>query len=71
MRRILPGVFTIGVSVSYVEILLLVFLFGKCLLYTYCQLEISTLDIQETITQVKQLSTFPCTGRHKSQGSLK
>ena len=71
MRRIVPGVFTIGVSVSYVEILLLVFLFGKCLLYTYCQPQNSTLEIQEIITQVKQLSTFPCTGRHKSQGSLK
>ena len=71
MRRIIPGVFSTAVRVSYVEILLLVFLFGKCLLYTCCQPQISTLEIQETITQVKELSTFPCMGRHKSQGSLK
>ena len=71
MRRIILGVFTTGVSVSYVEILLLAFLFGKCLLYTYCQLQNFALEIQETITQVKELSTFPCMGRHKSRGSLK
>ena len=71
MRRIIPGVFSTAVRVSYVEILLLVFLFGKCLLYTYCQPQISTFEIQETIAQVKELSTFPCTGRDKSQGSLK
>ena len=71
MRRIIPGVFSTGIRVSYVEILLLAFLFGKCLLYTCCQPQISTLEIQETITQVKELSTFPCMGRHKSQGSLK
>ena len=64
------GVFTIGVNVSYVEILLLISLFGKCLLYT-CKLQNTELEIQETITQVKELSTFLCMGKHKSQGSLK
>ena len=57
-------------AVSYVEILLLISLFGKCLLYT-CKLQNTELEIQETITQVKELSTFLCMGRHKSQGSLK
>ena len=68
IRWIRPRVSAIGVPV--VDICLLLFLFGMCLLYT-CRLRNIGHITQEAASQVKELCAFLCMGRCKSQGSLK
>ena len=72
-------------SVPVFQMLLLLFLFGKCLLYTcrlkeysqpkswelyFIQREFWGLQAQEATSQVKEYSAFLCMGRCKSLGSL-